>query len=152
MLSSFLQCVSIRATYTGGDRKRSQRSRACKRFQSAPPIRVAMTLFIIAVKGVEQFQSAPPIRVAMATHSQIRPFRALAPPHRPQNRHNLGNPLPRTHPCARPLREKTCRFYVHLGFALERFFGLSHRHLCRGCKFSVIPPNKIGRATCRERE
>ena len=62
-----------------------------------------------------------PTRGAMATHSKIRLFRAPSPPHRPQNRHNLGNPFPRTHPCNRSLRKKTSRFYDHLRFALEPF-------------------------------
>ena len=89
-------------------------------------------------KGVYvPFQSAHPIQDAMATHSKIRPFRALTLPLIPQNRRVLGNPFPLTHPCVCPLREKTSRFYDHLRFALELFFGSSHRHLCRGCKFSV---------------
>ena len=60
-------------------------------------------------------------RGAMATHSKIRPFQVYSTPHSPQNRRILGNPFQRTHPCARPRREKTCRFYVHLGFALRQF-------------------------------
>lgn len=74
----------------------------------------------------------------MATQSKIRPIRTLTPPLIQQNRRNLGNPFPLSHPCARPLREKTCRFYDHLGFALELSFGSSHRHLCCGCKISVV--------------
>ena len=54
----------------------------------------------------------------MATHSKIRPIRALVPPLSQQNQRILGKPFPLTHPCARHLREKTCRFHVHLRFAL----------------------------------
>lgn len=78
-----------------------------------------------------------PTQGAMATHSKIRPFQVSSTPHSPQNRRILGNPFQRTHPCNRPLREKTCRFYVHLGFALKPSFSISHHHLCRGCKFST---------------
>ena len=44
----------------------------------------------------------------MATHGKIRLFQAL------------------THPYVHPLREKTHRFYDHLGFALELSFSSSH--------------------------
>ena len=77
--------------------------------------------------------------VAMATRSKIRQIQALTPQLSAQNQRNLGNLFPLTQHCARPLREKTHRFYGHLGFALELSFGLSHRHLCRGCKISVAP-------------
>ena len=79
----------------------------------------------------------------MATQSKIRPFRTLASPLSQQNRRILGNPFPLTHPCTCSLREKTSRFYDHLGFALELSFSSSHRHLCRGCKISVAPPNNL---------
>ena len=73
----------------------------------------------------------------MATHSKICPLRLPSPPLSQQNQRILGNPFPLTHPCARPRREKTCRFYVCLRFELKLSFGLSHRHLCCGCKISV---------------
>ena len=78
-----------------------------------------------------------PTKGAMATHSKMYPIRVPSHPLSQQNRHNLGNPFPLTHPYVRPLREKTSRFYDHLRFALELSFGLSHHYLCRGCKFSV---------------
>ena len=62
---------------------------------------------------------------AMATHSKIRPFRVPFHPHRSKNRRILGNPFPLKHPCDRPLREKTHRFYDHLRFALEHFWLIS---------------------------
>ena len=46
-----------------------------------------------------------PTKGAMATHSKIRPIRALTLPLSQQNRHNLGNPVPLTHPCAHSLRK-----------------------------------------------
>jgi len=67
----------------------------------------------------------------MATHSKISPIRALASPLSQQNRRILGNPSQLTHPCARPRREKTSRFYDHLGFALEPSFGTSHSFVLR---------------------
>lgn len=79
----------------------------------------------------------------MATHSKICPFRALTPPHRSQNRHNLGNPPQYSHPCDRPLREKTHRFYGHLGFALELFFGISHHFCVAVAKFRSSAPNDL---------
>ena len=77
------------------------------------------------------FQSAHSIQSAMATHSKISPIRALASPLSQQNRRILGNPSQLTHPCARPRREKTSRFYDHLGFALEPSFGTSHSFVLR---------------------
>ena len=44
-----------------------------------------------------------PTRGAMATHSKIRTFRVLTPPLSAQNRRNLGNPFPLSHPCDRSL-------------------------------------------------
>ena len=76
-----------------------------------------------------------PTRGAMATHSQIHPIRAPTTPLSQQNRRILGNPFPRTHPCTRPLKEETSRFYNHLRFALRRSISSSHRHLCHGCNF-----------------
>ena len=95
--------------------------------------------FLSALPVYLLFQSAHSIQSAMATHSKIHPIRALVPQLRPQNRRILGNLFPLTQPCARPLKEKTGRFYDHLRFAPELFFGISHRHLCRGCKISVAP-------------
>ena len=77
------------------------------------------------------FQSAHSIQSAMATHSKISPIRALASPLSQQNRRILGNPSQLTHPCARPRREETSRFYDHLGFALEPSFGTSHSFVLR---------------------
>ena len=68
---------------------------------------------------------------AMATQSKIRLIRALTTPLSQQNRRILGDPFPRQHPCARPRRENTCRFYDHLGFALEPSFGISHSFVSR---------------------
>ena len=79
-----------------------------------------------------------PTRGAMATHSKIRPFRALVSPLSQQNRHVLENPFPLTHPCVRHLREKTCRFYVCLRFALRRLLWLISPLVCCGCKISVV--------------
>ena len=81
---------------------------------------------------------------AMATHSKICLFRVPSPPLDQQNRHNLWNQFPLTHLCARPLKEETSRFYVHLRFALELSFGSSHRHLCVAVvKFRSLPPNDL---------
>ena len=55
-----------------------------------------------------------------------------------KNRRNLWNSFPLTYPCVRPLREKTCQFHDYFRFALELSFGSSHRHLCCGCKISVV--------------
>ena len=79
-----------------------------------------------------------PAKGAMPTHSKIRLFRVFSTPHRAQNRRYFGNPFPHSHPCVRPLREKTCQFHDHLRFALELPFGSSHHHLCCGCKFSAV--------------
>ena len=105
-------------------------------FQSAHPRRVRFDL----VDTIQIFRSVSiraPTKGAMATHSKMYPIRVPSHPLSQQNRHNLGNPFPLTHPYVRPLREKTSRFYDHLRFALELSFGISHNYLCRGCKFSV---------------
>ena len=75
---------------------------------------------------------------AMATHSKVRPFQAPFPPLRPQNRRNFGNPFPLTHPCVSSLREKTCQFYAHLGFALEFSFGFFRYSCVAVVKTSVV--------------
>ena len=80
---------------------------------------------------------------AMATHSKIRPLRALTPPLSSQNQHNLGNPFPHSRPCSRPLREKTSRFYDHLRFALEPSFGLSHHFCVAVANFGRPRPNDL---------
>ena len=84
------------------------------------------------------FQSAHPRRVRWQHIVRFARFECL-PLH---SDHKIdvifGNPFPLTHPYVRPLREKTSRFYDHLRFTLELSFGLSHRHLCRGCKISVV--------------
>ena len=61
----------------------------------------------------------------------------------------FGNPFPFTHPCACPLRKKTCRFYDHLGFTLEcRMSLLAYQtFMCRGCKISVVPPSDLLRVS-----
>ena len=100
-------------------------------------------IMLVSIKYPSQIVSIrAPTKGAMATHSKIRPIRALTPPHRSQNRRYFGNPFPLTHPYVNSFREKTSRFYVHLRFALERFFGISPRHLCCGCKISVAPPKR----------
>ena len=79
----------------------------------------------------------------MATHSKIRPLRALTPPLSSQNQHNLGNPFPHSRPCSRPLREKTSQFYDHLRFALEPSFGLSHHFCVAVANFGRPRPNDL---------
>ena len=51
----------------------------------------------------------------MATHSKIRPFRALTHPLSQQNRHNLGHLFPLTHPCVRPHKRKRTDFTITWG-------------------------------------
>ena len=101
----------------------------------------------ICVRRVQRAGCAVSIRApakgAMATHSKIRPFRALTTPLTPQNRRNFWNPFPLTHPCASPLREKTCRFYDHLGFALEFSFGFFRYSCVAVVKFSIAPRQTI---------
>ena len=128
--------VSIRAPTQGA---------ICSRFTSLSPQQVSIrapTQGAIGKVTIRDTATAVSIRAptqgAMATHSKIRPFRVPSPPLSQQNRRILGNPSQLTHPCARPLRKKTCRFYDHLWIALERFIGSSHRRLCCGCKFSVV--------------
>ena len=109
----------------------------CLSFNPSANVRCDAYVFIFSKNRI-LVSIRTPTQGAMATHSKIRPFQVSSTPHSPQNRRILGNPFQRTHPCNRPLREKTCRFYVHLGFALELSFGASHHYLCRGCKFSIV--------------
>ena len=89
------------------------------RFQSAHLHEVRCRLFTLVLSVDISIRA--PARGAMATHSKIRLIRTLTITHRAQNRHDLGNPRPRKHPCIRPLREKTHRFYDHLRFTLRPF-------------------------------
>ena len=93
---------------------------------------------------------------AMATHSKIRPFRALTLPHSSQNQRNLENPFPHTHPCARSLRKNapilcllevyTRTFLAHLTIicvAVARF-----RSSCQTTFFwSTSSPNQATSST-----
>ena len=99
-------------------------------FQSAHQRRVRYFAKSISTKH-SVISIRAPTRGAMATHSKIRPLRGPSPPLSPQNRRYFGNPFSLTHPCDRSLREKTSRFYDHLGFELELFFGISHSFVLR---------------------
>lgn len=72
-----------------------------------------------------------------ATHSKIYYIHAFTDPLSLQNRSILENPFPLTHPCARPLREKRHRFYVHFKFALEPSFSASHYYCVAAAKFRL---------------
>ena len=80
---------------------------------------------------------------AMATHSKIRPFRALAHPLITQNRRNLWSPFPLTLHCILPIREKTHRFYDHLELALEHSISSSHHFCVAVVNFRSPAPNDL---------
>ena len=140
--AGFCCCVvSIRAPAKGAiGGKRSVRapSRVSIRAPAKGAIRVTDG---VRIDGAVSIRA--PAKGAMATHSKIRPFRALTTTLTPQNRRNFWNPFPLTHPCASPLREKTCRFYDHLGFALEFSFGFFRYSCVAVVKFSIAPRQTI---------
>lgn len=106
-----------------------------RQFQSAHPRRVRFLSDMEIITRAVSIRA--PVRDAIATHSKIRPLRATSPPLSKQNQRILRNPFQRPHPCARPRRENTCRFYVRLGGCTRTFLWLISPLLCRGCNFSV---------------
>lgn len=95
-------------------------------------------LALVLLCSIRSFQSAHlremrwqhTVRFARSEHSHLHIDQ--------KNRRNLWNSFPLTYPCVRPLREKMCQFHDYFRFALEPSFGSSHRHLCCGCKISVV--------------
>ena len=130
MIDINAKLVSIRALHTECDYQDARSFSSLRSFNPRTPYRVRSTSSVPS-SSVMGFQSAHSIQSAMATQSKIRLIRALTTPLSQQNRRILGDPFPRPHPCARPRRENTCRFYDHLGFALEPSFGISHSFVSR---------------------
>ena len=130
----------------------------CELFQSAHPCKVRCVCRV-RVSCCPLFQSAHPRRMRFCDLNKVTnhiPFQSAHPQRVrwqhivkfTQSEHSythfahkidviLGIYSPLTHPCARSLKEETSRFYDHFGFTLERSFGLSHCHLCCGCKISA---------------